>query len=158
MSPARRQTCDWRKISVLDCIQSYGDDTSGSIGSAGASSAGTLRVPFRLITCDATAGKKATNIDDPADPSETANHTYDRGLHGYRHVKKCIQLAEQAGHNNVIIGGDFNNKLLHWGSLVERATPHQNIVLCRFIVDSQFFVFFDVFWCFLVFFGVFWYF
>ena len=121
MGPAQRLKCEWRKISVLDCVQSYGGGTSGSSGSAGASSPGTAQARFRLITCHVTAGGEASNIDDPADPSKTANHTYDRALHGYRHVLKCVQLAEAAGHNNVLIGGDFCQTVADWAALLQRA-------------------------------------
>ena len=43
-------------------------------------------------------------------------------LHGYQHVKKCVQLAEQAGHDNVIIGGDFCQPTVEdWAALLHRA-------------------------------------
>ena len=121
MGPAQRLKCEWRKISVLDCVQSYGGGTSGSSASSAASSPGTAQARFRLITCHVTAGGEASNIDDPADPSKTANHTYDRALHGYRHVLKCVQLAEAAGHNNVLIGGDFCLTAADWDALLKRA-------------------------------------
>ena len=121
MEPEQQLKCEWRTISVLDCIQSYGGGTSGSSGSAGASSPGTPHVPFRLITCHVTAGGEDSNIDDPEDPSKTANHTYDRALHGYRHVLKCVQLAEAVGHNNVLIGGDFCQTVADWAALLHRA-------------------------------------
>ena len=110
MSPAQRLKCEWRGISVLDCVQ------------IDASSPGTPHVPFRLITCHVTAGGKYSNIDDPEDPSKTANHTYDRALHSYPHALKCVQLAEEVGHNNVIIGGNSNEKVVkHCGYMFARA-------------------------------------
>ena len=78
-------------------------------------------MPFRLITCHVTAGKKDSNIDDPADRNRTANHLHDTTLHAYRHVLKCVQLAEEAGHNNVIIGGDFCQPFAYWGTLFRQA-------------------------------------
>ena len=121
MEPAQRLKCEWRKISVLDCIQSYGGGTSGSSGSAGASSPGTPQVPFRLITCHVTAGGEDSNIDWAADLSRPAHHPHDTGLEAYRHVLKCVQLAEEAGHNNVIIGGDFCQPFAYWGTLFRQA-------------------------------------
>ena len=98
----------------------YGWRTAGSSGSGGAPFACTPHVPFRLITCHVTDDREASYIDDPADPN-TANRAHDKALHDYRHVLKCVQLAEAAGHNNVIIGGDFCQTVADWAALLQRA-------------------------------------
>ena len=97
-----------------------GRRTAGSSGSAGASSPGTPHVPFRLITCHVTDERDASYIDDPAE-SKTANRAHDKSLHDYRHVLKCVRLAEAAGHNNVLIGGDFCLTAADWDALLKRA-------------------------------------
>ena len=59
------------EIPVIDYIQFDGGDTSVSSCGAGVYSPGTTHVPFRLITCQVTAGGKYSHIDDPLDLGKT---------------------------------------------------------------------------------------
>ena len=124
---------------VLDGIVRYEGEGEGTgfSGSAGAHSPGSSTARIRLICCHLTAGGKEACIDNPADIHQTANHSHVRGIHDYQHVLKSIRLAEEAGHNNVIIGGDYNMNLIEWARHIPNACRELRCKRYTFLGDTD---------------------
>ena len=79
-----------------------------------------------------TAGGKDSNVDDPADPSKTANHKHDPNFLGYRHGFRCVQHAADVVRNTALIAGDFCQLIRDFRVLLNRAVVELGCKTCAF--------------------------